>query len=852
MSHYRLSRHVLPQHYEIMLSASPKRKFFSGTTILNGQVVSPTQRIELHARNLKFQAITVCQRNKKYTVKTLIHPENETVELVLSRALELGPVTLSIQMTGRLDVGMHGLYFAKDGRDIALVSQCEATDARAIFPCLDEPDLKATFRWIVRTDPGLTVVTNGIAEKTIRTPKYVEHRFKKTPVISTYLAAVTIGNYHSSPRQRISGISCRFFAGPHKLAQARFAAEVTAQVLPWYEKYFGLKYHYKKLDQVAVPGFDAGAMENVGAIFYRASLLLMQPKSVSWVAQKAIAETIAHEIAHQWFGNRVTMKWWDDLWLNEAFATWIALKVIDEWRPQWRLWDDYQEEKEQALFADALMHTHPIYTSIKTPAEATELFDIITYSKGGAVLRMTENFLGEGRFRSGIQRYMRRHKDSNATGDDLWRALGFSARSSLVPMVKNWIMQPGFPLVTVEVVTQKNKTKLRVSQERFSVTGKRHPRHQTWHVPMVMRYGDDGGTKTFKTLISQTTQTVMLPVRGVLHWLQPNADAIGFYRVHLKQNLLHQLLPVATQQLVPAERLSLLEDQWALVQTGRSDIEQWMRVMIALSDDRDYLVLRALASRLSSLDQYVVSEPDRPLFAAFVRRTFQSRIEEINFALSPSSESNAVSAATLFELLADTAQHQGLRRQATELADHEASSPAGIEPNLAHVVLRIAALAGDQKRLEHTVRTFLKRKQRGDAPDLQQRYLHALPSFISGKLPETVLALCLDGTIPQDQLRLILAPLLRRRETQQRTYQFLKKHWSTIVPRVGAMGISRLVETLGALPFSMRNDVEKFLTTHPVAEASRALKKALEMMKLREKIRAREGKRLGLWLRERL
>jgi len=421
-----------------------------------------------------------------------------------------------------------------------------------------------------------------------------------------------------STQGRQNTVPC--LAGVGKSDLTDFAQDVTAQVLPWYEDYFGHRYNYQKLDQVAVPGFDAGAMENVGAIFYRQSLLLMKVGATSWGAQKRIAEVIAHELAHQWFGNLVTMKWWDDLWLNEAFATWIANKAVDVWKPDWRMWDDYLEAKESALVADALVNTHPVYTPVKTPAEATELFDVITYEKGCAVLRMCESYLGDATFRKGIKAYMAELKNKNAAGADLWRHLGDASGEPVGELMSSWVVQEGFPLISVSMVDDKH---LRIKQRRFysEAAAMKRESSQTWTIPMVIRFGGPTGKQaTHRHLLRQAEEIIELPAAA--QWVHANADASGFYRVEMDTATLSALLRKGLPHLMPSERMTLIEDQWALVRNGRGTIGNFLNTLSALRGDSDHIVSRSIASRLGGIYNSMVSDAEASRFAALVRWFF--------------------------------------------------------------------------------------------------------------------------------------------------------------------------------------------------------------------------------------
>src|SRR5438552_1906068 len=407
--------------------------------------------------------------------------ESETITLRFEEELPPGNAMLDLAWNGSFSPGLRGLYRAGP----LAVTQFEAADARRVFPCFDEPAFKA--RWnvqLVGLPDGVTALSNGAVIKDQKEPgggRTVQ--FAETPPLSSYLVAICIGELASSPERKARAYPVRTWAVPQKQALTAFGQEVACAVMPLLEDYFGQPYAYGKVDQVGVPDFEAGAMENAACITYREVALLLDPKTAPLNVQKRVAEVITHELSHQWFGNLVTMVWWDDLWLNEAFATWMAYKIVDQWRPQWRVWLEFGGGKGAALHLDALRSSHPIRAEIHNAEEAGESFDAITYEKGGAILRMIEAYLGEEKFREGIRLYMRRHREANATADDLWGALAESSGQPILELANVWIRQTGYPLVTLA----QQEGKIRIAQKRFFSDPQAIPEPTQWLVPLVLK-----------------------------------------------------------------------------------------------------------------------------------------------------------------------------------------------------------------------------------------------------------------------------------------------------------------------------------------------------------------------------
>ncbi|MFQ5580967.1 MAG: M1 family metallopeptidase, partial [Nitrospiria bacterium] len=396
----RLPDHVRPVLYEIELKVIPKEKSFSGRVQIDLQVETPAREIILHSLDLNIDGAEIQQgASKRIPVGIKTDPPSETICLLPKEPIKSGTSRLFISFSGRLNRQMRGLYEAHAGGEIYAFTQCEATDARRIFPCFDEPAMKARFRLSVAVPSDLVALSNMpvIEEKqdTYQEEGLKYLTFDETPVMSTYLLALAVARLEKEEIE-VAGTRVGLWTLPGELHLGQFALEVTSAALPLLNDYFDLPYPTPKLDLVCVPDFAMGAMENWGAIFFRDSCLLLDREIASTTTQRRVANVITHEIVHQWFGNLVTMGWWDDLWLNESFATWLACKIVDQWRPEWHSWVEFQQEKEVPLSLDALEATRPIRADVASSAQIEEMFDALTYEKGAACLRMIEQFLGEG------------------------------------------------------------------------------------------------------------------------------------------------------------------------------------------------------------------------------------------------------------------------------------------------------------------------------------------------------------------------------------------------------------------------------------------------------------------------
>src|SRR5438046_165078 len=572
----KLPKEVVPTEYSIRIVPDIDKLIFTGTETVKLSVHSPVHQLVLNALELKvIEASIDGKALQQSAIK--IDEKAELLTLELPSELSAGDHTLALTFSGKINQQGQGLFYMRyqeqgtGAKKIAVGTQFEATDARRLFPCWDEPSFRARFQLTAVVPENWLAVSNMPIESEEESEEGKEIRFAATPSMSSYLNVFVAGELDLI-ESRSGPTQIRVITTKGKAEMGRYALEATAQILKYYNDYFGVPYPLPKLDQIALPGGFGGAMENWGGITYYESALLFDPKNSSAETKQNIYEVLAHEMAHQWFGDLVTMAWWDNLWLNEGFASWMGTKCTVHFNPQWEVWlrrnlprDPTRRvgfAKEQAMESDARSTTHPIQQPVATEAEANNAFDDITYKKGQSFLRMLESFLGEEVFRDGIRRYIAAHKYSNSTTADLWNALSEASKKPVGEIAAGWTEQPGVPVVKVR---READGKVQLTQERFTVNFKNAPPLQ-WKIPLT--YSLVGETTATLLMTSKIDNLRNIPVNRAL---KLNVNGTGNYRVEYDApswDLLLRSLP----SLSVEDRVNLLSDTWALVQANRAPV----------------------------------------------------------------------------------------------------------------------------------------------------------------------------------------------------------------------------------------------------------------------------------------
>ncbi len=629
----KLPKEVVPTEYAIRIVPNLDNFTFAGNESVKLNVRSPINQVVLNGLELKIEAASVDGKELPLSaIKT--DNENQLLTLTLPSELAVGDHALALRFTGKINQQGQGLFYMRyqeqgsAARKVMLGTQFEATDARRFFPCWDEPAFRSRFQLTVVVPENWLAVSNMPIESEQKIAGGKEVRFAPTPPMSSYLNVFVAGELDFI-ESRVGPTQIRVIATKGKAELGRYALDASAEILKYYNDYFGVPYPLPKLDQIAIPGGFGGAMENWGGITYYESRLLFDPKSSSGETKQNIYEVLAHEMAHMWFGDLVTMAWWDNLWLNEGFASWMGSKCTAHFNPQWEVWlarslprDPTRRSgiaKEAAMEGDARSTTHPIQQRVATEAEANSAFDDITYKKGQSFLRMLESFLGEDIFRDGIRRYIAAHEYSNTTTADLWNALSDASNKSVGEIAAGWTEQPGFPVVTVK---READGKVRLTQERFTVNFKNAP-PLLWQIPLT--YSVVGLPAEASAQVGETPATLLMTDKTAAlenipadRALKLNLNGAGNYRVEYDDRS-WELLLNALPKLGVEDRVNLMSDAWALVQAGRAPVSRYFGLIEKLPTSTDLAEREQIINVLDFVNGLLFGSSERERFQRYAR-----------------------------------------------------------------------------------------------------------------------------------------------------------------------------------------------------------------------------------------
>ena len=849
----RLPPEVRPTRYALDLTIDPAKPTFTGRTRIGVKLAVEARAIVLHGRDLTIRSVVAeTVRGKvagKAQSRLAFGATDVADELVLEfdQTISVGDAVLDLAYEARFPEQLRGLYRTEEGSARYAFTQFEPIDARRAFPCFDEPSNKTPFEVTLRVPKGSTAFANGREKRHADDPGsgLVVFEFEPTPPLSTYFVAFAVGPLEVLEGPR-SPVPLRVVTVPGKAALGKMALDTAAALLELYAKYLDQPYPYEKLDIVAVPNFEEGGMENAGLITFREDILLGE--GASEFERRELAIGLAHELGHQWFGDLVTMKWWDETWLKESFTEWLSRKIVDQWKPEMKAELDLVVMKSRAMSQDALPAARTIHRPVRTAKEITAYTDLV-FGKGAPLVGMVEAWLGEDVFRDGIRRYMKAHRNGTVSAPDLYQALGEASGVREVGKVFDaYVDNSGVPVITAQLVCKRNASDtggpfLRLSQAEYRSLDRSDPKDRSWPIPVCARYDNAGKPATACTLLEGADGRIDLPVaRGgstpCPAFVYPNAGEVGYYRIRPARADLDRVAAQSLGKLSEGERLGFLSNAWAAVWSGHlgaSDyLEHLGRYKTEPSAFVTGLILRSLneASRL-------VSDTARPAFARYVRDFLGPTGRRLGWTPKKGEpEDTKLMRPSVLGTLAFLGEDATVIAEASRTAETWLADPAKVNPDMAYLALDIRGRKNEPAMFDRLLALVRESK----APDVRKLALDGLTTFTAPSLTERALDLTLDGTLKGQDLRVVLWPLSRKKATATATFAWVEKHFdaitkaSSMVPvvlaRMPAAACDRdFVRTLAAF---LRPRLEKLGTA---AELDESIETGLRCAVLAEKER---------------
>jgi aminopeptidase N/puromycin-sensitive aminopeptidase len=874
----RLPAGVTPEHYTLALTPDLKTAKFTGAETITVHIDTPTNTITLNAAEIKILLVTAQQKCDgcksgdfvRQTGTIAYDKDKEQATFTFPQALQVGEASLHMHFTGILNDQLRGFYLSKTERRNYAVTQFEPTDARRAFPSWDEPAFKATYDLSLTVDKGDTVIANTpiLTDAPEDGGKHTI-TFQTTPKMSTYLVAFLVGDF-----QCLSGsaddVPIRVCATPDKVQYGKLALDVAEHTLHYYDTYFGIKYPMPKLDMIALPDFEAGAMENFGAITYRETDLLLDDANAAIPQKKRVAVVVTHEMAHQWFGDMVTMQWWDNLWLNEGFATWMESKAANVYNPAWKYKQDDAADLDGALNLDAQATTRTIRAKADTPDEINEEFDGIAYEKAGAVIGMVEHYLGEETFRQGVHNYLAAHLYANATAEDFWNAQTETSHKPVDRIMQSFVTQAGVPLLTFSSAETKSgkhgapdaplmptsdplgdksatdephtpvyatstpsgwavkhgfkgpwknhdvKDAVSIAQSRFYLsptsTGSRD---MEWTIPVC--FNTPKGPQC--EVISDVTQTVAVPHGAFFYG---NADAKGYYRSAYTPEEFAKIAAHAESDLTPPERMGLLGDTWSLMRSGQGSVGGYMDLVAAMRNDGEVMVQDSALGKVTAVYDRIATVQDRQRLNAWLVATYAPIYAQLPATGGTADQEQL--RAELFGVLG-TAGDAEILTEARKLAEQYIADPNSVDPEVANDAVSLAAKNGDAGLYDK----LLALSKSATNPDVQTTALYNLASFTDPALVTRTLDSLSGGGVRNQDSWILYTLLLRHTETREQTWEYIKAHWPQTKAQLTTASGARLVGATGVFcSVEKRDDVQSFFTANPVDAAARTLKKTVD------------------------
>jgi puromycin-sensitive aminopeptidase len=826
---YRLPSGVTPTRYDVTLRPNLMDATFSGTITINLNVATATDTITLNAIELEISSATVDGTDATWQL------DEDTERLIISAAspVGVGTATLDISFTGILNDKLRGFYRSTytddDGAEqVIATTQMQATDCRRAFPCWDEPEYKAVFAITLDVDDGLTAISNGDEVDRQASDGRTVIRFADTMLMSSYLVAFVVGRLEVTGPIDVDGIPLRIVHVPGKSGLTQFGLDVGAFCLRWFQDYYGIPYPSDKVDLVGLPDFAAGAMENLGCITFRENLLLVDPDNSTQHERQLVADVVAHELAHMWFGDLVTMRWWNGIWLNEAFATFMEIAACDAFAPEWKRWTSFGLERSVAFEVDSLASTRSVEFEVHSPAEADGMFDVLTYQKGGALLRMLEQYLGAERFREGVSHYLTTHAYASTETNDLWDAIEATSGEPVRRIMDSWIWQPGYPLVSAQVVDGQ----LELTQQRFAYPSGDGDASSdgTWAIPVHVR---NGGSTT--TVLLDTAAPLTVPLTHPDAVVIVNAGGHGFFRVEYGDALRSRVTsPQALKDLDTLERYSLVDDAWAATVAGRMTAVDLLGVLSGFTDEREYGVWQAIAISLGGISRLVADEA-LDAFRERVRTLVSPAFSALGDPADGEPDMTAKLRGLLIRMLGVLGNDPDVQAACREMFA-ASQRDEQVDAELLAAATTVVAASGDADDYQRMIDGFTT----ASTPQDQLRHLYALAEFDDADLIARTCEFAMSGAVKTQNAPFLLRATIANRNHGRAAWEFVTANWERANTEFPGNTIVRMVDSVKLLTDETSvSSVHDFFAAHPIEQAVQTLEQVLERQRVNAALRER-------------
>ncbi|XP_067931273.1 puromycin-sensitive aminopeptidase-like [Watersipora subatra] len=849
----RLPLKVVPTNYNVTLTPNLTAFTFTGSETIIVEVKEKTDVVVINSADIEIQSVKFNDMTGEITMDS----EAETATFTFPDMLPIGQGSLSLVFTGSLNDKMKGFYRSKyttpAGEERhAAVTQFESTDARRALPCWDEPACKATFdvTLVVPKDKvalsNMPVVSESETESGLRSVT-----FARTPIMSTYLLAFVVGEFDYVEGKDSDGVLIRVYTPLGKTEQGTFALEVAKKTLPFYKDYFGIAYPLPKMDLIAIADFAAGAMENWGLVTYRETCLLVDPENSSSSSKQYVALVVGHELAHQWFGNLVTMEWWTHLWLNEGFASFIEYLCVDHCFPEFDIWTQFvNQDLAQALKLDALNNSHPIEVPVGHPAEVDEIFDAISYCKGASVIRMLHSWIGDEAFRKGLNQYLNKFAYKNAFTEDLWDSLAEASGKPVREVLSTWTSQMGFPVLQVSETLEGGQRALTITQSKFCADGKSPEGDFQWMVPIDITCSTDPLKPFYTTVLSSKSSTVSLDGVKAGDWIKLNPGTIGVYRVQYSSAMLDSLIPAVSNMSLPArDRLGLQNDLFALARAGLSSSVDVLKVAEAYKSESNYTVWSDLASNLSTISLLTQYTDCSPLMDSYNIKLFSDVAARLGWE---KKEGESPLDSMLRALVVSKLGHSGhndTMQEAMSRFEQHISGEKSLDADLRSAVYGTVIKKGDKSHFDKLMKVY----ETSELSEEKVRVLRVLGYVKDEEQITNVLQFAISDKVRTQDAVSCIAGVTSSALGRQLTWKFVQANW----PKLSAMYDGGFLQA-SLVKISIQNfadrsvipEIKDFFEKNPAPAANRVIQQSCENIELNAAMLERDREAIKAYLTE--